>query len=121
MEGGWPLPWAGRAFRRQKDVEWEGTPWRGSWRLASSQPQALPAPGNSTLLTMSCGASPFWRKRYKAAQKSPPHYLPVTMKAVLFALLAAGLALQPGETPAGHGAGPGEQGWGRGIGGRPEG
>lgn len=35
------------------------------------------------------------------------------MKAVLLALLLTGLALQPGETSAGHGAGPGEQGWGQ--------
>lgn len=92
----------------------QGTPWRGSWRLDSSQPQALLAPGNSTLLTISSGASPFRPKRYKAALKSPLHCLPVTMKAVLVALLAAGLALQPGETPASHGgrARGAELGWG---------
>lgn len=39
---------------------------------------------------------------YKASLRPAPHP-PVTMKAVLLALLATGLALQPGEASASHG------------------
>lgn len=70
-------------------------------------------PACLTVLTMGGGAPP-----PPAASQSdikPPRgarhcCLPVTMKAILLVLLAT-LALQPGETWAGHRAGPREQDW----------
>lgn len=55
--------------------------------------------GSPSVLTVGGGASPFPGEAYKAT-RSPALGRPlVTMKAVL-ALLAVGLALQPGETSA---------------------
>lgn len=61
MCGEWPLPWAGPAFRKQKERhrEWEGTAWWGGGTLGSALPTALLAPGNLTMLTVGSGASPF--------------------------------------------------------------
>lgn len=56
--------------------------------------------GSPSVLTVGGGASPLPGEAYKAT-RSPALGRPlVTMKAVLLALLAVGLALQPGETSA---------------------
>lgn len=79
---------------------------RGRCRSLREETQICPvpgpslAPGNPLVLTVGSPASPQLRS-YKATQGPLHRCPPVTMKAVLLALLMAGLALQPGEALAG--------------------
>lgn len=100
-------PLAGPAFRKQKEGQrgWEGTAWRGSrdWDLPSMPDRV----DNGRRSPPPPAASQSDIKPPRGARHC---CLPVTMKAILLVLLAT-LALQPGETWAGHRAGPREQDW----------